>query len=481
MSCVAFDVLAPSALGSVIISAIDVTEQRAHEHSLRQLAFTDSVTGLANRRALTEHLERGLVGQEPQALAVAFVDLDRFRWVNDCLGHTVGDAVLQAAGARIRSLLAAANVVFRFSADTFAVVMGGALDHEQVVGLTWAIIGRLADPLFVCGREIRVSASAGVAFQDSSATPESILRDADSALTRAKTTRRGGVQVFTEEMRAHAVERVAMEVQLRHAVERGELHLEFQPIVGLLDGRAAGSEALLRWERPRGEIVPPLSFIPLAEETGLIMSIGDWALANAVRALRAGALATVFVNLSARQLLDPALAARVKQLLRASRLKPGALGFEVTETAVIEDFSLAVECLGSLRHLGCPVGLDDFGVGYSSLGYLRHLPVDFIKLDRELVRDIGSDPQAARIAEAIISMAHSLGLTTTAEGIEQQVQADALTVMGCDHGQGWLFGRPSRLLEGKARTRPMRVGPPRRAPALVDDASDEIGSEARPD
>ncbi|HTW06212.1 MAG TPA: GGDEF domain-containing protein [Acidimicrobiales bacterium] len=441
VSAVVLDLLAgsPPSGPLLVLNVIDISEQKAEEQSLRKLAFSDPATGLANRHALAEHLEGAMSGEGD--LAVAFVALDRFKWVNDCLGHTVGDAVLQAAGSRISALLAPGSSVFHFGADIFVVVMAG-LGQDQAVALTWAITARLTDPLFISGHEVRISASGGVAFQGAAATRESILSDADTALNRAKTSRRGGVEVFTEEMRAQAVERVAMEVDLRHAIERGELRLVFQPVVSLLDGRLVGNEALMRWER-RGQVVSPLTFIPLAEETGLIMAVGDWALGNAIRAVRAGGVTKAFVNLSARQLLDPGLPARVEQLFKASRIAPRALGFEVTETVVIENYGLAVECLRRLRHLGCSVGLDDFGVGYSSLGYLRRLPVDFLKLDRELVRDLGSDAQVAPIAEAIISMAHSLGLTTTAEGIEEQAQADALTVMGCDFGQGWLFGRPA--------------------------------------
>jgi diguanylate cyclase (GGDEF)-like protein/PAS domain S-box-containing protein len=462
VSAVVLDLLAGCAVSGplLVLNVIDISEQKAEEQSLRKLAFTDPATGLANRHALAEHLEGALSGEGD--LAVAFVALDRFKWVNDCLGHTVGDAVLQAAGLRISALLAPGSSVFHFGADIFVVVMAG-LGQDQVVGLTWAITARLADPLFISGREVRISASGGVAFQGAAATRESILSDADTALNRAKTSRRGGVEVFTEEMRAQAVERVAMEVDLRHAVERGELRLVFQPVVSLLDGRLVGSEALLRWERRGGQVVPPLTFIPLAEETGLIMAVGDWALGNAIRAVRGG-LTKAFVNLSARQLLDPGLPARVEQLVKASRIVPRALGFEVTETAVIENYGLAVESLSRLRHIGCSVGLDDFGAGYSSLGYLRRLPVDFLKLDRELVRDLGSDPQVAPIAEAIISMAHSLGLTTTAEGVEEQAQADALTVMGCDCGQGWLFGRPAPAPSGpEAPTGPNGYRPSRKA------------------
>jgi diguanylate cyclase (GGDEF)-like protein/PAS domain S-box-containing protein len=439
VSALAADLLDSPAVKGVLISATDVTDQRAQERSLLELALADPVTGLANRRALREHLEREMA--TAKTLAVAFVDLDRFKRVNDCLGHTVGDAVLQAVASRIRALLAPESMVSHFGADNFVAVITG-LDPERAVRLIWEMIGHVASPLFVSGHELRLAASAGVAVRDPAATPESILRDADAALTYAKAFRRGGVEVFTEEMRTRAVDRLAMETDLRHAVERDELRLYFQPIVRLSDSRSEGGEALLRWDRPGYGLVAPGAFIPLAEESGLIVPIGEWALANVVRTLQLGHLPKASVNLSPRQLLDPGLPARIEGLLKSWDLAPQALAFEVTETVVVENFELASASLSRLRRLGCTVGLDDFGTGYSSLGYLRRLPVDFLKLDLELVHDLGSDPQAARIAEAIVSLAHSLSLATIAEGIEDQGQAEALTAMGCDCGQGWLFGRP---------------------------------------
>jgi EAL domain-containing protein (putative c-di-GMP-specific phosphodiesterase class I) len=243
-------------------------------------------------------------------------------------------------------------------------------------------------------------------------------------------------------MRDQAVARLALETDLRHAVDRDELSLCLQPVVRLDTGRAEGSEALLRWTRPSGEQVSPDEFIPLAEETGLIIPIGDWMLRNALGAVRAGHTPRVSVNLSPRQLLYPGLPARVERLLRSHDLRPEQTAFEVTEAVVVENFELATACLNRLRQLGCPVGLDDFGSGYSSLGYLRRLPLDFLKLDRQLVADIDTDPQAADIATMIAALARTLSLTTIAEGIERQPQADILAAAGCDYGQGWLFGRP---------------------------------------
>jgi EAL domain-containing protein (putative c-di-GMP-specific phosphodiesterase class I) len=242
-----------------------------------------------------------------------------------------------------------------------------------------------------------------------------------------------------------AVERLTMETDLRHAIERDELDLFVQPVVDLATREVEGGEALVRWMRRGGNDVSPEIFIGLAEETGLIISIGDWVLARALAILRAGGVERLSVNLSPRQLLEPGFPARVERLLRVLDVSPGRLLFEVTETFVVENFELASEFLSGLRQMGCPVGLDDFGSGYSSLGYLRRLPVDFLKLDRALVQDVDTDDQAARIAETIVALARSLTLTTIAEGIERVEQADALATMGCQYGQGFLFGPPCSI------------------------------------
>lgn len=423
----------------ILISATDVTALRAQESYLRDLAFRDHITALPNRRSLLERLHVEV--PKRQHLAVAFIDIDNFKRITDSLGHSFGDSVLRATGSRLLSLLPPGSFLGHFYADTFVVVLND-LETERAIGFVWELLRGVATPLFVEGRELKLEATAGVAFRDAATTPDSILRDADAALTRGKAQRRGGVEVFNEEMRTQAVQRLVMETDLRHAVERNELRLFIQPVVDLQDRRVAGGEALLRWTRRGGEQVCPDVFIALAEETGLITSIGEWVLAHAVDALITRKVARISVNLSPRQLLDPGLPTRVERLLGLLEVPPGRLLFEVTENFVVENFDIAVESLGNLRQLGCPVGLDDFGTGYSSLGYLRRLPLDFLKLDRELVQDIATDPQAARIAETIVSLARTLSLATIAEGIECEAQAERLAAMGCHYGQGWFFGRP---------------------------------------
>jgi diguanylate cyclase (GGDEF)-like protein/PAS domain S-box-containing protein len=428
----------PAAAG-VLLMAQDVTAARAQERALIDLAFRDPITGIGNRRALDRDLANLLAVEQP--LSVVFVDLDHFRRVNDSLGHTAGDELLSAVATRLFAAASVTSTVHHFSADTFVVTFPG-LDGDRALEAAWRLLTAVARPLFVGSAELRVTGTAGVALREPGATAASLLRDADAALTRAKARRRGGVEVFTAEMRADALQRLAIETDLRRALQRDELALHLQPIVKLATREVIGSEALARWHRPSGDVRPEL-FVAVAEEAGLIGGLGDWVLQRAVQLLESEAAAKISVNLSPRQLFDPRLPARAEQLLAARGVRPQRLAFEITETVVVENHALASECLSSLRSLGCSVGLDDFGTGYSSLGYLRRLPVDFLKIDRSLVSDVADDSQAARIVEAISSLADALGLFTIAEGLERESQLEALVEIGVDAGQGWLLGYPA--------------------------------------
>jgi diguanylate cyclase (GGDEF)-like protein/PAS domain S-box-containing protein len=431
------DLAAPD---GILIQATDVTERLEYERALRDLAYRHPITGVASRRALEQHLEEYLASE--QTVAVAFLDLDHFKRINDCLGHTAGDNVLAAVTARIAPLVPRSGLLAHFASDVFAVVFLG-LDAARALGLAWHLVTRVADPLYVGGHEVHLRATAGVALRDEASTVESMLRDADAALTRAKTVRRGGVELFTPAMRAEAVDRFVLENEFRSALQRGDLEVHLQPIMRLATGELVGHEALARWSRPDGLHVPAEQFIRIAEECGVIAEVGDWVLGRVIGLLQNRASERISVNLSPRELLDPSLPGRVERLLTFAGLSGTQLSFEITETAVVDNFELAAASLHALRRLGCAVGLDDFGTGYSSLGYLRKLPVDFVKLDRTLIADVDTDRQASLVASSVFTLAHALSLVTVAEGIERPSQLRKITDMGCTYGQGWLFGRPA--------------------------------------
>jgi diguanylate cyclase (GGDEF)-like protein len=370
-----------------------------------------------------------------------FLDIDHFRRINECLGHTVGDIVLRSLADRIAASVPTRSLVARFEGDTFVLALRD-LNEDRVVPLVWELLGRIANPLFVAGHELRVTASAGIVREDPAATSESLLRDADAALSRAKTCRRGGVVVFSEHIRAQSANRIALEADLRRAISRDEFRVYFQPVVRLATGKSEGGEALLRWARGGGEVLTPDAFVPVAEEAGLMVPIGEWVIEAVTKELRRDPSLRTSVNLSPRQLAVPGLADQVERRLAFHKVPASRLAFEVTETVLVEDFEMATGALTRLRRLGCFVGLDDFGVGYSSLSYLRRLPLDFIKLDRSLVEAIDSDSQARTIAASVIALARALSLTTIAEGVERASLIEPLADMGCLYGQGWLFGHP---------------------------------------
>jgi diguanylate cyclase (GGDEF)-like protein/PAS domain S-box-containing protein len=434
----AMNLLDVRGVGGVLLTGRDVTAARAQEQYLLDLALLDPITGIGNRRTLLCHLAQVMTDDRPAV--VVFIDVDHFRRVNDSLGHTAGDEVLAAMAARLEAASSATAAVHHFSADTFVVTIAG-LARDRAIEMAWELLAELGRPLYVAGAELRLMATAGVAVREPGATPASILRDADSALTRAKLQRRGGVGVFSASMRADVVQRLSIETDLRRALERDELAVHLQPIVKIATREVVASEALVRWERPEGYISPEL-FVPIAEDAGLVGALGERVLSRAIDLLRSGNGPRISVNLSPRQLFDPRLPGHVERLLSIHGVNPGRLAFEMTETVVVENYSLAAQCIASLRGLGCPVGLDDFGTGYSSLGNLRRLPVDFLKIDRTLVADTDVDVQAVRIVQAIVSLAGALGLCTVAEGIERERQLDAVAEAGVDLGQGWLFGHP---------------------------------------
>jgi diguanylate cyclase (GGDEF)-like protein/PAS domain S-box-containing protein len=425
-------------IAGILISSRDLTEQHAHERELYSAAFCDPLTGLPNRAKIHDHL--GIMVADDDLLAVAFVGVDRFKLINDSLGHATGDAVLQVVSGRIASCVPAATVVGRFGGDLLVLLTAGMAANDAR-SLLWRIVGRISEPLFIAGHELRLSASAGIAHKDPSATVESLLRDAGLALHRAKAQGGGRVELFEAAMREAAIARLEVEANLRRAITHSDFALALQPIVRLDDATAVRAEALVRWHHD-GRTIEPCTFIPVAEETGLIIPLGNWIIDRAAQLVPRAPGGQIMVNLSARQLASPGLPERIARVLAAHRLPATSLGFEITETLLIDQFDYTVGVLSAIRELGCRVGLDDFGTGYSSLGYLRRLPIDFLKIDGSLTADIDTDGQARTIAGAIITMADALGLDVIAEGVETEAQAGVLRDLHCAFAQGYLFGRP---------------------------------------
>ena len=416
-------------------------------NSMRQ-AFNDSLTGLPNRALLLDRMELTLARaeREHRDITVLFLDLDGFKPVNDSMGHLAGDRLLIDVAQRLKTCLRRAETAARVGGDEFAILLADLDDPQRAVDVAERIIAALTAPFSLFGREVFVSASIGIATGHDA--PEDLLRNADVAMYRAK--REGGdrYRVFEPGMHAAVVDRLELEADLRRAVERNELALRFQPIVELQSGRLTGVEALLRWNHPTRGLMAPLDFIPLAEETGLIVALDRWVIAEACRQAarwrdRFGAAAPGWVsaNLSGRHLLESGLEASVGRALAEAGLEPGALTLEITETVLVQDVALAVERLERLKELGVRIAIDDFGTGYSSLRYVGRFPADFLKIAKPFVDGLHDDKDAA-LVQTIVSLGRSLGMEPIAEGIEQRSQLERLRELGSTYGQGYLFARP---------------------------------------
>ncbi|WP_066777571.1 putative bifunctional diguanylate cyclase/phosphodiesterase [Croceicoccus mobilis] len=433
----------------------DVTEQRESAEKIAQLARYDQLTGLPNRMMLTEALGTALQRAEQWRTRCAFlmIDLDRFKAVNDTLGHQIGDKLLAQVSRRLRVLMGQHDTCGRLGGDEFAVVMADVNDREAVDRMAHAIIDVLSKPYDVDHHTLYVGASVGSAVGPRDArTVETLMRNADLALYRSKDEGGGSHFAYEPQMHAHAEERRKLEFALRHALERDELELAYQPVVDAETEEVLSFEALMRWNSAEFGRVSPAKFIPIAEDTRLIVPIGEWALRRACdEAARWPSNIRVAVNVSAEQMLDANFASTVVSALASSGLAPERLELEVTESIFLRDGGAAQNTLNQIQTLGCGIALDDFGTGYSSLGYLRNNRFTTIKIDRSFVTGAAKDsPESLAIIRAVVAMCDALGMETTAEGVESERELERIRQLGCTKIQGFLFGRPMGALEASA-------------------------------
>jgi PAS domain S-box-containing protein len=451
----------------VVGCCLDVSERRHAEERIRYLAYFDSLTGLPNRTFMREVLDFALANavRHQRQVAVLFLDIDHFKRINDTLGHDAGDALLREVAQRLQDSvrasdqvarqtevampdLAGGHAVSRLGGDEFVVILSEIASADAASRVAQRIADTLTTPVRLAHDEITVTTSIGISlFPKDGADAEKILKHADAAMYSAKENGRNQHRFFTEELNERASRRFSLETRLRRALERNEFLLHYQPRMDIKSRRVIGMEALLRWQQPDVGLVSPLEFIPIAEELGLIVPIGEWVLGEACRQTTAWRRAdlpalTVSVNLSAMQFKSRRLPKTIAAILAAAGLPPANLELELTESMLVEDTEASAAMLAQLKEIGLKLSIDDFGTGYSSLAYLKRFPLDALKIDRSFVRDITSDKNDAAIVSATIGLAHNLNLRVVAEGVEQQVQVDILRAQGCDEAQGYLFSRP---------------------------------------
>jgi diguanylate cyclase (GGDEF)-like protein len=443
-------------------------ERKQAEERIKYLATHDGLTGLPNRSMFSQLLSFSIRAAEryQRHCAVLFIDLDRFKIVNDSLGHAVGDALLIEVAARLRSNVRASDVVARLGGDEFVVVLNEVTESGQVAAVARSLLSVLSNPLELNGIECRVTASIGIAmFPEDGTDEQTLTKNADIAMYLAKAEGKNDVRFFSKEIETQSIERLTLEAGLRHALERNELRLHYQPKLDVATGQIAGVEALLRWMHPELGLLPPMSFIPLAEETGLIVPIGRWVMQTAcaqhVAWLRDGLPPiSMAINVSPRQFSDKNLLADIDEALAASGMDPMQLQIEITESMVMLNVERAIEVLDQIQSRGVRLAIDDFGTGYSSMSMMKRFPIDTIKIDRSFIRDVARNSEDKAIAQAIIDMGKALGLTVVAEGVETIEQDEFLRSHACDELQGFLFSKPAAANEVAKLIRGQRVSVP---------------------
>jgi diguanylate cyclase (GGDEF)-like protein len=433
--------------------------RRAFDDAMHQ-ATHDPLTGLPNRSLVLDRLDQALARSQRtgRRVTVLFADLDRFKVINDSFGHSVGDNVLLSISERLQAAVRPHDTVGRLAGDEFIVICDDLTDREAV-DVAQRVADAVAQPMLLGGRETVITASIGIAHAEPGTRGEDMLRDSDVAMYRAKERGRSRIELFDADMRRRMIDRLEMERSLRGAIGAGELRLDYQPIVGFDSWEVIAAEALVRWDHPERGPVDPAEFIPLAEESGLILPLGRWVLGEACRQLadwRAAGRSKlrVTVNLSARQFADPELIAVVAEALARAQLPPDALWLEITESVLMEEVKATADTLLALKRLGVHLAVDDFGTGYSSLSYLKRFPVDMLKIDRSFIDGLGTDPEDGAIVLAIVSLAQALRLGVVAEGVECFHQLEALHRLGCDAVQGYLLARPGPAHELPAQAPP---------------------------
>jgi diguanylate cyclase (GGDEF)-like protein/PAS domain S-box-containing protein len=439
---------------NLIIIISDITERKVIERRIHNLAYFDSLTGLPNRTQMYERLDKMVIsaGKTNTCIAVLFLDLDRFKPINDSMGHPAGDQVLKEVANRLHNCIKKQDLVSRMGGDEFTIVLSDQKNSDSAANIAVKvgerILHSLQQPFFIEKKELFLTASLGIAiFPDDGRTVTELLKNSDMAMYHAKDDGRNNVQFFDEQMNKKAVELLEMENDLRHAIDRGELELYYQPQYAAADCTMQGVEALLRWHHKTKGMIPPNYFIPIIEDTGLIIPIGEWVLRQACSDMAKWqknniAVNRIAVNVSARQFKQPGFIDLVKEVITESSIDPSQLELELTESILIDNVEHTLDVLTRLRAMGVRMAIDDFGTGYSSLNYLKQFPVDTLKIDQSFIRNLPDNKDDAQITRTIISMAHNLGLGVIAEGVETKEQLEFLQQVQCEEVQGYYFSRP---------------------------------------